>query len=251
MKRWEHRFEVKPGRWVYVPTPIGKAAGEKIRSSVAKVWSRPKFYFHLRKGGHVAALRRHLKNQYFFRCDLDDFFGRINQSRVTRSLKENFSYVDARKMASDSVVIRPGTGKTMLPYGYVQSPILASFALDRSRVGRFLRKCESSEDVTVSVYMDDIVLSSNDEARLYVAAAELAQLATDAGLPLNAGKTIGPASTVTAFNVELSHGLLSVTKERIDRFRESYATASSLHVELGIVNYVHSINSTQVAAVTT
>ncbi len=57
MKRWEHRFEVKPGRWVYVPTPIGKAAGEKIRSSVAKVWSRPKFYFHLRKGGHVAALQ--------------------------------------------------------------------------------------------------------------------------------------------------------------------------------------------------
>ncbi|QWN02773.1 hypothetical protein DGN16_05805 [Xanthomonas citri pv. fuscans] len=250
MKRWEHRFEVKPGRWVYVPTPLGKAAGEAIRLSVSKVWARPKFYFHLRKGGHVAALRRHLKNQYFFRCDLDDFFGRINQSRVTRCLKESFSYVDARKMASDSVVIRPDTGKTMLPYGYVQSPILASLALDRSRVGRFLRQCESSEDMTVSVYMDDIVLSSNDEARLYVAATELAQLATDAGLPLSAGKTIGPGSTVTAFNVELSHGLLALTQGRLDRFRESYATASSLHVEHGIVRYVHSINPAQVAAVT-
>ncbi|MBN6100570.1 hypothetical protein JR064_00105 [Xanthomonas sp. CFBP 8703] len=189
MKRWEHRFEVKPGRWVYVPTPLGKAAGEKIRSSVSKVWSRPKFYFHLRRGGHVAALRRHLENQYFFRCDLDDFFGRINESRVTRSLKGSFSYVDARKMAKESVVIRPDTGKTMLPYGYVQSPMLASLALDRSRVGRFLRQCESSEHLTVSVYMDDIVLSSNDEGRLTAAVAELGQLATDAGLPLSPGKS--------------------------------------------------------------
>ncbi|MFN6509379.1 reverse transcriptase domain-containing protein [Xanthomonas translucens] len=250
MKRWEHRFEVKPGRWVYVPTPLGRATGEKIRSSVSKMWSPPKFYFHLRRGGHVAALRRHLESKHFFRCDLDDFFGRINESRVTRSLKSVFSYVDARKMAKESVVLRPGTGGTMLPYGYVQSPMLASLALDRSRVGRFLRQCASSKDLIVSVYMDDIVFSSNDEGRLSAAVAELGQLATDAGLPLSPGKTVGPATEVTAFNVDLSHGSLAVTQERLERFRESYAMAMSSQAAIGILDYVHKINPAQVDALT-
>lgn len=249
MKRWDHRFEVKPGRWVFVPPPIGKAAGEKIRSSVAKAWSRPPFYFHLRQGGHVAALRRHVGNQYFFRCDLDDFFGRINQTRVTRCLKRYFSYADARQMASNSVVFRPGTVQTMLPYGYVQSPILASLALDQSRVGRFLRQCASAKHLKVSVYMDDIVLSSNDAALLADAAAKLTQLSNDAGLPLGIGKTEGPSPTVTAFNVDLSHGSLVISKERIDRFRLAYAGASSSQVAEGILGYVHSVNPAQVSVV--
>ncbi len=249
MKRWDHRFEVKPGRWVFVPPPIGKAAGEKIRSSVAKVWSRPPFYFHLRQGGHVVALRRHVGNQYFFRCDLDDFFGRINQTRVTRCLKRYFSYADARRMACNSVVFRPGTVQTMLPYGYVQSPILASLALDQSRVGRFLRQCASSKHLKVSVYMDDIVLSSNDALLLADAAAELTKLAKDAGLPLNSGKTEGPSSVVTAFNVDLSHGSLMISRERLELFRMAYAAASSSQVADGILGYVRSVNPAQVPVV--
>ncbi|WP_313229095.1 reverse transcriptase domain-containing protein [Stenotrophomonas acidaminiphila] len=249
MKRWESRFEVKPGRWVYVPTPIGKASGEVIRLAVSKVWSPPPFYFHLRGGGHVAALRRHVGHRFFFRCDFDDFFGRINQSRVTRCLKHRFPYLEARKMAGESVVIKPGTAKTMLPYGYVQSPMLASLALDKSRVGRFLRQCELSEHLTVSVYVDDIVLSSDDDGRLGAAAAELQQLALDAGLPLSPGKTVGPAPAVTAFNVELSHGSMNLVHDRLQRFREAYAMASSSQVASGIIGYVHTVNPAQVASV--
>lgn len=247
MKRWEHRFELKPGRWVFVPTPVVRASGESIRSSVSKTWSAPSFYFHLRQGGHVAALRRHLDSQHFFRCDFDDFFGRVSRSRVTRCLKRYFSYADARRMADESVVFRPGTSQTMLPYGYVQSPMLASLALDRSRVGRFLRQCNSREDLKVSVYVDDIVLSSDDSSLLNDAAAELAQHAIDAGFPLSLGKSEGPSAMVTAFNVELSYGFLSISKERLDRFRESYSTASSSQEELGIIGYVESINPAQVA----
>ncbi|PPT91296.1 hypothetical protein XaraCFBP7407_21875 [Xanthomonas arboricola pv. arracaciae] len=249
MKRWEHRFQVKPGRWVYVPTRIGKASGEVIRLAVSQVWSPPPFYFHLRGGGHVAALHRHTAHQYFFRCDLDDFFGRIDQSRLTRCLKRRFSYADARQMARESVVINPISKKTMLPYGYVQSPILASLALDKSRVGRFLRQCELSKNFTVSVYVNDIVLSSDDDGLLGNAADELKQLALDAGLPLSPGKTVGPAPAVTAFNVELSHGSMNLVDDRLQRFREAYATASSSQVASGILGYVHTINPAQVASV--
>lgn len=247
MKRWEHRFELKPGRWVFVPTPVVRASGESVRSSVSKAWSAPSFYFHLRQGGHVAALRRHIDSHHFFRSDLDDFFGRVNRSRVTRCLKRYFSYSDARRMADESVVFRPGTSKTMLPYGYVQSPMLASLALDRSRVGRFLRQCDSREDLNVSVYVDDIILSSDDSSLLHDAAAELTQHAEDSGFPLSLGKSEGPSPLVTAFNVELSHSSLSISEERLDRFRESYLAASSAQEQLGIVGYVESINPAQVA----
>lgn len=247
MKRWEHRFELKPDRWVFVPTPVIKASGESIRSSVSKAWSAPNFYFHLRQGGHVAALRRHMDSYHFFRCDLDDFFGRINRSRVTRCLKHYFSYADARRMTDESVVFRPGTSQAMLPYGYVQSPVLASLALDRSRVGRFLRQCDSRKGLRVSVYVDDIVLSSDDSSLLNDAATELARHAIDSGFPLSLGKSEGPAAMITAFNVELSHGSLSITKERLDRFREAYSIAGSPQEELGIIGYVESINPAQVA----
>lgn len=246
MKRWEHRFELKPGRWVFVPTAEVKASGEKIHSSVSKAWSAPSFYFHLQQGGHVAALRRHLDSQHFFRCDLDDFFGRVNRSRVTRCLKRYFSYADARRVADESVVFRPGTSQTVLPYGYVQSPMLASLALDRSRLGRFLRQCNSREDMKVSVYMDDIILSSDDRSLLNDAAAELAQHATGAGFPLSPEKSQGPSALITAFNIELSHGVLSISRERLDRFRESYSTAKSPQEEMGIIGYVESINPAQV-----
>ena len=249
MKRWDHRFEVKPGRWVFVPTPMARAAGEKIQSSVAKAWPRPPFYFHLRQGGHVAALRRHVGNQYFFRCDLDDFFGRINRTRITRCLKQYFPYAEARQMADNSVVFRPGTAQTMLPYGYVQSPILASMALDQSRAGKFLRQCASNRNLKVSVYMDDIIFSSNDALLLSDVAEKLAQLSNDAGLPLSAVKKEGPSPMVTAFNVDLSHGSLVISKERIERFRVAYATTSSSHVADGILGYVRSVNPAQLPVV--
>ena len=152
-------------------------------------------------------------------------------------------------MADNSVVFRPGTAQTMLPYGYVQSPILASMALDQSRAGKFLRQCASNRNLKVSVYMDDIIFSSNDALLLSDVAEKLAQLSNDAGLPLSAVKKEGPSPMVTAFNVDLSHGSLVISKERIERFRVAYATTSSSHVADGILGYVRSVNPAQLPVV--
>lgn len=241
---------MKPGRWVYVPTPLGRARGEEIRKQVSSVWKPPAFYFHLRQGGHVAALQSHVGNRYFFRGDIQDFFGRVNRSRVTRGLKKYFSYAKAREMAGDSVVVSPTSGNTMLPFGFVQSPLLASLVLDESRVGRWLAKSAGRPGLKVSVYVDDILLSSHDKEFLRANVLELEALAGAAGLPLNALKSEGPADLVTAFNIELTNGNLAITPERIEFFREAYSSAVSSKVEDGILGYVASVNPTQVASVT-
>src|SRR5690606_27754747 len=161
--------------------------------------------YHLRQGGHVAALRCHDARAFFLRADLDDFFGRVNRSRVTRCLKGWHSYAEAREMASESVARRPSSSDFVLPYGFVQSPILASLALDRSKLGAYLRKANANPALDVSLYMDDIVISSDDEKLLADVAGELETASVAARFPLSASKGRGPAPCVSAFDIEISH----------------------------------------------
>lgn len=244
--KWTYRYQLKADRWVFVPTNEAKGVGASIKRLVEGKWKVPEYYFHLRKGGHVAAVRSHSENTYFFRADLDDFFGRVNRSRVTRCLKSWFPYMEARAMASESVVKRPSTEDFILPYGFVQSPILASLALDMSKLGRFLGKLHRRSDVTVSVYVDDIIVSCNDEAQLFQIADLLNQKADESNFPLSLSKKEGPAPEITAFNIELSHGVMRITEERLALLRAEYLSATSEYSKNGIYGYVESVNIGQI-----
>lgn len=195
------------------------------------------------------AVQSHASSRVFYRADLDDFFGRVNRSRVTRCLKSWFSYAEARVMASESVVKRPDHGAFVLPYGFVQSPILASLALDKSKLGSYLRSLHGRGEVKVSVYVDDIILSGEDETQLRQAAAQLEQAANVSQFPLSAGKTEGPAAGVTAFNIELSHEMLRITEQRLTLLRNDYQATESVHRKAGIVSYIESVNPGQVIQV--
>ena len=62
----------------------------------------------------------------------------------------------------ESTVVWPNhTPKAyILPYGFVQSVIIASFCLHKSALGRYLNKLGGS-GFKVSVYMDDIIVSTS------------------------------------------------------------------------------------------
>lgn len=243
--KWTHRYQLKPGRWVFVPSEEAKRAGGHIKREVAAKWKAPDFYFHLRAGGHIAAVRSHASSTFFYRADLDDFFARVNRSRITRCLKSLFPYPDARAMASESVVKRPALDGYVLPYGFVQSPILASLALDMSKLGSFLRKLYARKDLIVSVYVDDIIISSDDEPTLREIAGQLDQFANAALFPISAIKIEGPALGITAFNIELSHEMLRITEARLAGLRAAYQAATSDNGKAGIFSYVESVNTDQ------
>lgn len=244
-QKWTHCYQLKPGRWVFAPTDESRATGQGIKSAVEARWKPPRFYFHLREGGHIAAVHSHMPSKFFLRADIDDFFGRVSRSRITRCLKSWFSYADAREMASESVVRRPGLEGFVLPYGFVQSPVLASLALEQSKLGTFLRKLNGRGDLRVSVYVDDIIISGDDEAVLGEVFEQLIDVASKALFPVGVGKREGPAEEVTAFNIRVSHAALRITDERMAELRLNYQSTTSEYSKAGILGYVNSVSPWQ------
>lgn len=186
-EKWTSKFIIKEYSWVFVPTDETVQNGIAIKKTIKEKWQPPEYFYHLAKGGHVKALHQHLNNKYFIHLDIKDFFGSINRSRITRCIKEIAPYERAREIAIESTVRHPEfpTQKFILPFGFVQSPIIASICLSKSALGRHLHHLSKKKEFDVSVYMDDIILSSNSPADLSEQLKLLETAAIRSGLPLN------------------------------------------------------------------
>lgn len=247
-QRWTAKFEVKPGSWVFVPTDETLKYGNIIKKSIESKWSPPNYYYHLRDGGHVKALMSHINHQFFIHLDILNYFGCINKSRVTRALKRYWSYSEARDIASQSTVRDPSISshiKFILPFGFVQSPIIASLCLQTSKLGRYLSKLNMLSEVSVSVYMDDIIISSNDINKLNIIINRIRPIAEFSKFPLNPNKEQGPSDSITAFNIELSKGFFQITEERLEEFKIAYQESDNFNVLNGILGYVATVNQDQ------
>jgi hypothetical protein len=247
--KWSNRFEIKPGRWVFVPTPEARADGLLIKQGLEAKWVAPDYYYHLRKGGHVAALRAHVSNSNFLHLDIQDFFGSINRTRITRCLKSLVGYPIARRWAIDSTLRHPVEKKRMIvPYGFVQSQLVASICFFESALGRYLHRLSKRTGVAVSVYVDDVIVSTRDTVLINVLHNEVLTAATRARLGLNPTKSIGPAAEISAFNIVLSELSMSIHPERLKAFSVALASGASESQRQGILGYVESVCPTQLGA---
>lgn len=249
--KWRTRFQLKPGSWVFVPTKETVDNGLAIKKAIEERWKPPSYYFHLKDGGHVRALQSHIHHASFLHLDIRDFFGSINRTRVTRCLKGVFGYVDARAMANESTVFHPDekSHRTILPFGFVQSPIVASMCLYQSALGRCLHRLNQLRDVQVSVYVDDIVVSTDSHALTAEVLEQLTAASKKSGLALNTEKQEGPADSITAFNIDLSHLALFIEPERFSKFWNAYTSADSEFRRNGILGYLNSVNAEQATQV--
>jgi hypothetical protein len=143
-----------------VPSDEGRKIGQELKRKVERRFSPPSFYYHLRDGGHVAAIHAHRSKKYFARVDIENFFYSISRNRVARALRQ-LDLAGSERYAKWSTVKNPYSNPSYsLPYGFIQSPILASIVLAQSPLGACLT--EIAERVLVSVYMDDIAISGNN-----------------------------------------------------------------------------------------
>jgi len=165
-------------------------------------------------------------------------------------LKVYFSHQKALHVATESTVRDPANpGKAMLPYGFVQSPLLASLALHSSRLGALLDRLSKEEGLVVTVYVDDIVVSGHDVERLRDVLDEVKVVAGRSRFELSDEKQQGPASAIEVFNIKLSaHAELALTDGRLAEFGEALRAATSAYQVAGIGSYVQSINTAQAAA---
>jgi hypothetical protein len=246
-EKWVSKFQIKPNSWVFVPNKENIQYGNSLKLSIEKHWSAPNFYYHLNNGGHVKALKSHTEHYFFIHLDIKDFFGSINRSRITRCLKEYFEHSIAREMAIASTVRLPNSPvkKYILPFGFVQSPIIALICLYKCRLHRYLQNLSTVENIAVSIYVDDIVISGDDVEFLAKTLADIKITAKKSGFTLNSAKEEGPAEKITAFNIELSHGSLRTIDTRFDAFCDVYKSSTSANQLEGIIGYVSSVNTSQ------
>lgn len=199
-ENFTHSFLLN-GKPVFAPNDLGRRIGEDIKEKVQAAYEFEPFFYHLSSGGHVAALHAHRENEFFCKADIENFFYSVSKNRVVRTLRE--VGVDRPKHYGKwSCVKNPyDSPRYALPYGFVQSPILASLILSTSAVGRFLRQI--SNTVTVGVYVDDISLSSNDLDRLLQCYDGLLSAMEEAALHAKPSKCVPPAREVDIFNCHL------------------------------------------------
>lgn len=242
---WKDRFQVKPGRWVYIPTPETLEQGQEIKKLIAEKFTPPLFYYHLRDGGHVAAIQSHTNDQYFLNVDIANFFGAINRSRVTRSLKKRFPYSQAREITilSTVKVAHEDTYEYHLPYGYPQSTILASICLYDSALGRYIHSI--SHQHNVSIYVDDIIISGNDQAELTKIRDMLVEKSEASKLPFGNKEAPQVSDQIIAFNIELSYQHTQIIESRYQQLLQEALLTENEYVIEGIATYIRSVNEKQ------
>lgn len=230
-----------------MPNDLSVATGRRIKTEIDAVWHPPAYYAHLHKGGHIAALHKHIKNKIFMRADISHFFSCINRSRVSRNLKNLFcSYERAREIAHESTVRNPSNpAEYIIPYGFIQSPVIASLCLYKSRLGKYLHGI-NKDGFVVTVYMDDILISTN----LPLASAEtvfstLKAKAEQANFPLNSEKTVGPSQDATAFNIIIKKDSLKILQTRLQQFKSKILSTDNPNEIVGVLRYVEQIDPNQ------
>lgn len=216
---YEFRYQSR-GKFFFVPNDKCERRGRRMLRYFEKRAIFPDYMYHFKSGGHVAALHEHLRHQFFFKIDIQNFYYSIARMRVTRALRD-YQYPGANTFAMWSCVRNPYPGpRHALPIGFVQSPLLASLALMRSNVAKAVERAIAN-GVRISVYLDDFVGSHDDQAVLTTAYDDIRQTCVDAGFIPNPNKLVAPSTAITAFNCDLKNGSAKITDKRLQEYLNS------------------------------
>ena len=131
-----------------------------------------------------------------------------------------------------------------LPYGFVQSPLLASIALDKRELGNCFRRLLSGSG-TVSVYVDDIIVSANTKEDVAVALSDIRSAARKSRFPINEAKSRGPTTAMSAFNIAFDMHAMEITGERYEEMCREVLISGAGQVSQGILSYVLSVSTAQ------
>jgi hypothetical protein len=216
LRNFEFRYSNAKGKPVFVPTPALIDIHVQLRKITSDLILFPDYYFHFRKGGHVSAIHSHRNHKFFARIDLKNFFYSIGRNRLKNVLKSAGVH-SAEHFARWSTVKNPCEGpRYSIPYGFPHSPWLATLVLHESALGRAIE--ELRRLVHITVYLDDIALSSNDIDEIQLAYKRLLSAVEASGFQLNKEKSRNPVPRIEIFNCELAYEESAVTPARISEF---------------------------------
>lgn len=192
----------------------------------------------------MAAVKLHASSPFVASLDLTRFFDQISRSRVLRALKKiGFSYADAWEYACDSTVQKKnGKNGFSIPFGFVQSPMLASICLRHSALGRAISVL--SRRLNVSVYVDDITVSGGTAEEVADGIEELERAAARSGFMFNPAKTQPPSNSIVGFNIRFGSGEMRIVPDRMEMLAEKFQTGNEFQ-QMGVAGYVWTVNQSQ------
>lgn len=103
-------------------------------------------------------------------------------------------------------------------------------------------------EMAVTVYVDDIILSTNlDDSYANAIFEEMCEIASISGLEFGPDKLEPPTDRITAFNIALSHNHMEIRKARLEELAYDAISTDNVQVFDGILGYVASVSSRQAA----
>ncbi len=215
-KNYDYRYRRK-GKPIFAPSKKGRKIGADIKKQIEDVYDFDKPFYHLMQGGHVAALHAHRQYKYFCKLDITNFFYSVSRNRISACLG-SIGIAHRSECARWSCVKNPFNNELnyVLPYGFVQSPILATLVMAESPLGTTIRQLP--KNVTATVYVDDILLSSNNITALTKSYKVVRTAITDSNFQINETKSVPPMKQILAFNCDMQKGVTDVNQDRIDEF---------------------------------
>jgi hypothetical protein len=264
MKNIAHIF-TKDGRRIYVPVDSFWARNrrdklgipesvlqqyETLRHSILKRWKPHPAFATFSERAHIAALRPHLNCANFALLDLQDFYGNVTRTKISRALESiGLPRPICFHIAGQSTVRQ--NNKYVLPISFRQSSLLATLVLDQSLFGSFMRRRQYGAIITI--FDDDILLSSDRFDELERDYRAVSSLLEQAHFPINTGKSQSPGREITVFNIRMAQRHLRFTDERMWRFvKRASAMLSKLSpddvvwvYETFFGKYVKSVNAGQ------
>lgn len=169
-------------REIYMPDYRLKSLLKKVNVKILSSLSFPSFV-HCGPQGRsiVTATRPHKNFLHHVSLDVDSFFDSVSKSVTKKSLVKagfNVCIVD--------LIIDASVEDNRLPQGFPTSSLLSALVVSQSLEGFYTKF--NKDEIVVSVYADDILLSSNDVDLLNLAEGFIKVNLQKVGLSLNDAK---------------------------------------------------------------
>lgn len=186
-------------------------------------------------------MKVHVGHSCLASVDLTQFFPSVTRTMVARSLRK-LVYPDRKAFntAMESCVV--AGGQKFLPYGFPQSMCLATLVVENSALGSTLKSAVAA-GVSVSMFVDDIIISANNDDLVVEYFEKIQVSARDSGFQVSASKVTPPGDEVASFNCRVSDSI-ELLPQRIERFKEQLQFASDPG-KAAILRYVSGLNQQQ------
>jgi len=140
-------------RHLIPPKKSLKNIQQKICSTLQQIELPSCLYGSIAGSSNIINAFRHIENKYFFKIDMHRYFGRISNTQVNHTfIGLGYSWQEAR------ILTKLTTYEYALPQGAPTSPVLANLAF--SATATELQAIADKHNLTLTVYLDDIIFSS-------------------------------------------------------------------------------------------